>query len=249
MLTLISRRYDLAVFELSNKRSLFTGDDHDGGAPLVSVERKLRQAISLLNPIVEGYLKAAAAAEAGAGGGARGKGQSEHGRQVFQLASKLSYALAKLTHSYKCWSGRSFDTDEALGFYAKAKEYGRLSLPAVSAVTTAEGWDGWMGVGIHEAVLLANAGRLDDADASFRSVLYRSQHDIAVKSCVARRREGGSEASAMVVSVAALSSQTDSRTGTRAGCATACFWRTAGAILMALRLATRGPRSAPRPEG
>ena len=87
--------------------------------------------------------------------------------------------MAKLTHEHKCWGGRPFDVDEALGYYEKAKEYGAKSLP----VGGGEGWGGFMSVGLHQGVLLGNAGRIDEADACFRGVLYRAQHDVGVKSC------------------------------------------------------------------
>jgi len=120
--------FNLAEFELSNNRNTFVGSDDDkklkGNGndkyPLVSIERKLRQAMSLLSPLISAHDKDKNASVTGAAA------------SVLALASNICYCLAKLLHLHKGVIGMDgvvgdddgvHSCSEALRLYEKAREY------------------------------------------------------------------------------------------------------------------------------
>jgi len=144
--------YNLAEFELSQNRTSFVqSQDKTQGEkfPLVSIERKLRQALSLLSPL-----------------------QSD----VLSLSSNICFSLGKLLHLHKgvvSINGVVGDDDgvhscsEALKLYEKARSYGIQSSSSAFYKTS---------IDIHQAALLANLGNNFIAHERFRMALFPSQH-------------------------------------------------------------------------
>ena len=161
--------YHLATFELEHTSPTCIGGEKSGSntVPLVSIERKLRQALSLLAPILETEVsKKDCAANA--------------------MCSKLNFCLARLMHIYKggqpagSHAKESFNREEALRLYERAKWWGERSL--AGKIFSREGYENCLAIGIHAACLLANMGKFVYADEKFRSVLYKKQHFVGVKS-------------------------------------------------------------------
>ncbi|GMI03292.1 hypothetical protein TrRE_jg5636, partial [Triparma retinervis] len=151
--------YNLAEFELCHSRQVPTeGKDYE--VPLVSVERKFRQALSIISVVTEK------------------RGMVEAEAKV--LCSRLNYSLGRVMHVYKGGLGggqrEAFNREEALRFYEKAKWWGERSLPGKSF--SREGYEGCLAIGIHSACLLSNMGRVKEADLRFRSVLFKHQHEV-----------------------------------------------------------------------
>ena len=185
---------NLARFELTSNDSNYSGDetaapiDSKGAVsttpaaiPLVSVERRLRQSYSILASLLE------------AGGGGE-----KLRPKVYSLASKISFNLAKVLHTYKGFvtgittEDGAIACEEALKLYESARVFGEASLPGRGkllpgcfdkAITTnITSYHNRLTIGVHEACLLANIGESECADEKFLSVLFRHQHEVYAKS-------------------------------------------------------------------
>ena len=160
--------FNLADFELSNNRANFVGsDDITNGKiekfPLISIERKLRQAMSLLAPLLS---------------------RKDCSSSVFSLSSNICYCLAKLLHCHKgvvSILGVAGDDDgvhscsEALKLYERAREYGNLSGGEFYRA----------GIDIHQAALLSNLGNNSIANERFRMALFPRQFEVCLGSAKA----------------------------------------------------------------
>jgi len=150
--------YNLAEFELCHSRQV-PGEGNDYEVPLVSVERKFRQALSVISSVIDGH-------------------GWDHEARV--LCCKLNYSLGRVMHVYKGSLGsgqrEAFNREEALRFYDKAKWWGERSLPGKPF--SREGYESCLAIGIHAACLLSNMGKLKEADSRFRSVLFKHQHEV-----------------------------------------------------------------------
>ncbi|GMH76319.1 hypothetical protein TL16_g07035 [Triparma laevis f. inornata] len=151
--------YNLSAFELAHNHSVFQGeiweevgskDSDNYSVPLVAIERKLRQAISLLAPSLE-----------------------KSGQMVKVLYSKLNFLLAKILHTYKgSGSGQTakYTRAEASRMYDAAAHWGSRSLGV------AEGFEGDVSIGIHRAALLVNENKIVESEDAFLAALYGERH-------------------------------------------------------------------------